>query len=247
MIGIKHWYKEKMEAVGHLAAMEDAYLRRMYASKVVNGMSHLAKALDEKVANSGYEYHKRDFQLMKESLVRAMEHVKKEYEVTEDNISYKWNTKNGLPQNLSLPSAIPNLNENRLTINSNRNRNVNPFDEDELTLEDLRNFTATRSEERANSLRGNTLAANSLRGNTLTANTLPGSLNRLTLNANLNRLPNANANANRTANRTANANANRTANRTANANANKKKNTLFGGRRARTRSSRSRTRRSNKN
>jgi hypothetical protein len=53
MFGVKHWYEHEMEAVGHLASMEDAYLRRMYASKVVNGMNHLSKAIQEKITDPG--------------------------------------------------------------------------------------------------------------------------------------------------------------------------------------------------
>jgi hypothetical protein len=42
MFGVKHWYQHEMEAVGHLASMEDAYSRRMYASKVVKtALNHL--------------------------------------------------------------------------------------------------------------------------------------------------------------------------------------------------------------
>jgi len=82
-----------MEAVGHLASMEDAYLRRMYASKVVSGMNHLSKAIAEKEDDSGYEHWKRDLGLMKKAVMAAKEHLKKEYEVSENNISYKWNNK----------------------------------------------------------------------------------------------------------------------------------------------------------
>jgi hypothetical protein len=93
--GIKEWYKSEMDAVGHLAAMHDEHLRRMYASKVVDGMKHLVKAIDEKINDDGYQNHHRDFELMKQAVLNAMEHVKKDYDVTEDNITYKWNTMMG--------------------------------------------------------------------------------------------------------------------------------------------------------
>ena len=93
MFGVKHWYEHEMEAVGHLASMEDAYLRRMYASKVVNGMNHLTKAIQEKITDPGYEHKKRDLEIMKGGIQRTMEHLKKDYDVSEGNISYKWNTK----------------------------------------------------------------------------------------------------------------------------------------------------------
>lgn len=93
--GIKKWYNSEMGAVGHLASMRDEHLQRMYASKVVNGMKHLTHAIDEKINDDGYQMHHRDFELMKQGVVTAMEHLKKDYNVTEDNISYKWNTMMG--------------------------------------------------------------------------------------------------------------------------------------------------------
>jgi hypothetical protein len=95
MTGIKMWYSHEMEAVGHLASMSDEYLRRMYASKVVSGMNHLAKALQEKIDDDGYAIFQREFELMKANVENAMNHLKAEYDVSEDNITYKWNVKTG--------------------------------------------------------------------------------------------------------------------------------------------------------
>ena len=235
MFGVKHWYEHEMEAVGHLASMEDAYLRRMYASKVVNGMNHLTKAIDEKVVDPGYEHKKRDLELMKAGILRTMEHLKKDYDVTEGNISYKWNTgaSSTLPSEtmspmsmppMSMPSSFepsmntpPSFNENTLSLNNE----PMSFDEDEpvLTLNNMTNFATAKT--------------NSLNNNAMSLNTAALNLN----NANKN-VPNPNNNANKNANRNVLANVNNGAmnlNNNAlanvNKNKNKNKNTLVGGRR----------------
>jgi hypothetical protein len=118
IFGIKNWYKSEMEAVGHLAAMEDAYLRRMYASKVVSGMNHLSKAIAEKEGDSGYEHWKRDLGLMKKAVLSAKEHLKKDYEVSENNISYKW-------MNKTMKNNNKNNNNNNNTNVKNNNKNNN--------------------------------------------------------------------------------------------------------------------------
>jgi hypothetical protein len=125
IFGIKNWYKSEMEAVGHLAAMEDAYLRRMYASKVVSGMNHLSKAIAEKEGDSGYEHWKRDLGLMKKAVLSAKEHLKKDYEVSENNISYKWNNK-----------TMKNNNNNNVKNKNNNNQSLSSWLKTEPTPEE---------------------------------------------------------------------------------------------------------------
>jgi hypothetical protein len=217
MFGVKHWYEHEMEAVGHLASMEDAYLRRMYASKVVNGMNHLTKAIDEKVADPGYEQKKRDLELMKASVMRTMEHLKKDYDVSEGNISYKWNTGTN---NVTMPSSFepnmsapPSFNENTLSLNEDEPMSLNDNDSI-LTLNNMKNFATAKT---------NTSTLN------LTATTLNNANNMSTLNntnnnvASLN-VPSLNAQILNNAPRLNNASNN-------NKNKNKNKNTLVGGRR----------------
>lgn len=183
MFGVKHWYEHEMEAVGHLASMEDAYLRRMYASKVVNGMNHLTKAIDEKVADPGYEQKKRDLELMKASVMRTMEHLKKDYDVSEGNISYKWNTG---ANNVTMPSSFepsmsappPSFNENTLSLNVDEPVLFNENDS-VLTLNNMRNF-ATAKTNTAMNLNSGTLNLN--------ATTLNNANNMPTLN-NANNMP----------------------------------------------------------
>ena len=132
IFGIKNWYKSEMEAVGHLAAMEDAYLRRMYASKVVSGMNHLSKAIAEKEDDSGYKHWKRDLGLMKKAVLAAKEHLKKDYEVSENNISYKW------------------MNKGKNTTSKNKNKNKTApkslsswLNEDPINVGDLNEYENT--------------------------------------------------------------------------------------------------------
>ena len=182
MFGVKHWYEHEMEAVGHLASMEDAYLRRMYASKVVNGMNHLTKAIDEKVVDPGYEHKKRDLELMKAGILRTMEHLKKDYDVSEGNISYKWNTG---ANNATMPSSFepimnvpPSFNENTLSLNVDEPMLFNENDS-VLTLNNMRNF-ATAKTNTAMNLNSGTLNLN--------ATTLNNANNMPTLN-NANNMP----------------------------------------------------------
>jgi hypothetical protein len=96
MFDLKHWYEHEMEAVGHLAAMRDEYLRRMYASKTVNGMNHLVRAIQEKIDSEQYTNEKKyELGLMKDNVEAAKEHLKSDYDVTEENITYKWNVSGG--------------------------------------------------------------------------------------------------------------------------------------------------------
>jgi hypothetical protein len=170
MFGVKHWYEHEMEAVGHLASMEDAYLRRMYASKVVNGMNHLTKAIDEKVVDPGYEHKKRDLEIMKSSVMRTMEHLKKDYDVSEGNISYKWNTgannvtmpSSFQPNMSTIPSFEPNMsappsfNENTLSLNEDEPMSLNDNDSI-LTLNNMKNFATARTNTSTLNLNANNM------------------------------------------------------------------------------------------
>jgi len=153
MFGVKHWYEHEMEAIGHLASMEDAYLRRMYASKVVNGMNHLSKAIQEKITDPGYDHKKRDLEIMKGGIKRAMEHLKKEYDVSEGNISYKWNMKT--MNNMNNMNNISTINKMPSSFNSLPSMNDSTFslpedsddlnDNSVLTLRDMNNFNTVKT------------------------------------------------------------------------------------------------------
>ena len=241
MFGVKHWYEHEMEAVGHLASMEDAYLRRMYASKVVNGMNHLTKAIDEKVADPGYEQKKRDLELMKASVMRTMEHLKKDYDVSEGNISYKWNTgtnnvtmpssfepkMNTIPSFEPNMSAPPSFNENTLSLNEDEPMSLN---ESILTLNNMKNFATAKTNTSTLNLTATTLnnANNMPTLNNPTNNV--ASLNVPSLNAPSLNAPSLNApRLNNVSSLNNVTNLNNANNK--NKNKNKNKNTLVGGRR----------------
>lgn len=113
MVDLKNWYKSEVESVGHLAAMKDEYLRRRYASKVVSGMKHLADAIEEKMNAVENGDRRMNLSQMRDRVVSAMEHVKKDYDVTENNISYAWNTTAATPEPMNMAqnnSANKNMN-----------------------------------------------------------------------------------------------------------------------------------------
>ena len=211
MFGVKHWYEHEMEAVGHLASMEDAYLRRMYASKVVNGMNHLTMAIQEKITDPGYEHKKRDLEIMKAGVHRTMEHLKKVYDVSEGNISYKWNMKN--MNNMNMLNRTPSSFRSGPFFNNKENESTpltipqdyNSINDNNsvLTLKDMNNFNTSKM----NAPRFNEDNINT------DENTLSLNKNVLNLNKNTNILNLNNSNMNK------------------NKNKNKNKNTLMGGRR----------------
>jgi hypothetical protein len=203
MFGVKHWYEHEMEAVGHLASMEDAYLRRMYASKVVNGMNHLSKAIQEKITDPGYDHKKRDLEMMKGGIKRTMEHLKKEYDVSEGNISYKWNTKT--MNNMSSINKMNSMNRRPSSFNSLSSMNESTFslpedseplnDNSVLTLRDMNNFdTAKTGNMNAPKFNDDNL---NLDENVLSLNKNVLNLNKKNNVMNLNNMNNLNKNKNK--------------------------------------------------
>lgn len=108
MVDLKNWYKSEVESVGHLAAMKDEYLRRRYASKVVSGMKHLADAIEEKMNAVEDADRRMNLSQMRDRVVSAMEHVKADYDVTENNISYVWNTTAATPEPMNVTPVVNN-------------------------------------------------------------------------------------------------------------------------------------------
>ena len=167
MIGLKNWYEEEIKSVGYLASMDDEYLRRMYASKVVSGMNHLTKALDERMENVTQSDKKHELELMRKSVKTAMEHVKADYNVSENNISYKWNANtlekpmtmnvNESPETLATAAstaaatATPMNSSSKFNMNIETtaerlaNNNENLKESNVITLNDLNKYTAART------------------------------------------------------------------------------------------------------
>jgi len=157
MVGLKQWYNEEISSVGHLAAMEDEYLQRMYASKVVSGMNHLVKALEERKETAYESDKKQELELMMKSVKAAMEHVKNDYNVNEDNITYKWNTNestNNKPFSAtSQPINVVENNNNNdaslagesLNLNELNKNNENLRESNVLTLNELNDYIKAKT------------------------------------------------------------------------------------------------------
>ena len=171
MIGLTQWYNEEISSIGNLAAMEDEYLQRMYASKVVSGMNHLVRAIEERHENASNSDKKHEFELMIKSVKTAMAHVKNDYNVTEDNITYKWNTNE--PTNNNRPfsatsqpiNVVENENNNNaslagesLNLNELNKNNENLRESNVLTLNELGDYikkkTAKVSGEESKEMEG---------------------------------------------------------------------------------------------
>jgi hypothetical protein len=164
MVGLKEWYKEEISSVGHLAAMEDEYLQRMYASKVVSGMNHLVKALEERMEDASNADKKHEFELMMHSVKTAMAHVKADYDVSEDNITYKWNMNknknNQTPSVASEPALLaPSTNENNEANNEANNNNSLPA---ESVNEESKTNNNNNNNNNNNSLPGERVNLNQL-------------------------------------------------------------------------------------
>lgn len=139
MVDLKNWYKSEVESVGHLAAMKDEYLRRRYASKVVSGMKHLADAIEEKMNAVEDSDRRMNLSQMRDRVVSAMEHVKKDYDVSENNISYAWNKSGPTPEpmntmnntvksmNMTTPENLEYIEEN---MNVTPTSEVSPLEEE---------------------------------------------------------------------------------------------------------------------
>ena len=136
MVDLKNWYKSEIESVGHLAAMKDEYLRRRYASKVVSGMKHLADAIEEKMNAVENGDRRMNLSQMRDRVVSAMEHVKNDYDVTENNISYVWNTG---------ASATPE--PMNVAQNNTANKNLNMGTPENMAYVENNNMTMTPTNE----------------------------------------------------------------------------------------------------
>lgn len=149
MVDLKNWYRSEIDSVGHLASMRDEYLRRRYASKVVSGMKHLADAIEEKINAVEDADRRMNLSQMRDRIVSAMEHVKADYDVSENNITYKWNSANAT----SVTGESMNVSANRNVNNTAKNmtatpENMNYMEEEEVVTpmnqtNDVATVTAT--------------------------------------------------------------------------------------------------------
>lgn len=76
-----NWAKSELEHIGRIVAVEDPDLQYSYALSTVNGMAHLKDALFELVNDPLYKSHKADLLKTHDSVVRAMKHLIKDFNV----------------------------------------------------------------------------------------------------------------------------------------------------------------------
>jgi hypothetical protein len=164
MVGLKDWYKDLLNSVGRIASLEDADLQRMYATEAVSDMNHFILALDERSQNVVNSDKKHEIELMKKKIMNAMNHVKNDYDVTPENLMYKWklNTSanslqvqpnnaafGAMPTNEGGPSSI-NIRANNNNNKNNNNKNNNNKNNNNNNNE---NNNIENNERESNSLR----------------------------------------------------------------------------------------------
>ena len=84
---IEMWKDQELGHMGRIAAMKDKDLQYSYALSTVNGMMHLRDAIYEKVVDPETdEHHRKMLQGEHDDVVRAIQHVIKDYKVNLETI-----------------------------------------------------------------------------------------------------------------------------------------------------------------
>jgi len=87
MRDIAMWKYQELGHMGRIAAMEDKDLQYSYALSVVNGMMHLRDAIYEKVVDPKCDdRHREELQREHDDVVRAIQHLIKDYKVNLETI-----------------------------------------------------------------------------------------------------------------------------------------------------------------
>jgi hypothetical protein len=79
--GIFEWANSELEHVGRIVSVEDPDLQYSYAMSTVNGMAYLKDAIYELVNDPKYSMHKEDLLRLHGSVIRAMKHLVKDYNI----------------------------------------------------------------------------------------------------------------------------------------------------------------------
>ena len=160
MVGLKDWYKDLLNSVGRIASLEDEDLQRMYATEAVSDMKHFILALDERSQNVANSDKKREIELMKKKIMNAMDHVKNDYDVTPENLMYKWkmNTSANSLQVQSNTDAFGAMTGNErgpssLTMRANNNKNNENNDNNKNNNKNNKNNENNENNKLSNSLR----------------------------------------------------------------------------------------------
>jgi hypothetical protein len=83
---IEMWKDHELAHVGRIAAMKDKDLQYSYALSTVNGMMHLRDAIYERVIETKEKDHRKKLQQSHDGVVRAIQHLIKDYKVNLDTI-----------------------------------------------------------------------------------------------------------------------------------------------------------------
>lgn len=83
---IEMWKDHELAHIGRIASMKDKDLQYSYALSTVNGMMHLRDAIYERFLETKEEDHRKKLQESHDGVVRALQHLIKEYKVNLDTI-----------------------------------------------------------------------------------------------------------------------------------------------------------------
>lgn len=83
---IEMWKDQELEHMGRIASMKDKDLQYSYALSTVNGLMHLRDAIYERLLGVKEVSHKQELQNSHDDVVRALQHLIKDYRVNLDTI-----------------------------------------------------------------------------------------------------------------------------------------------------------------
>jgi len=83
---IEMWKEHELSHIGRIASMKDKDLQYSYALSTVNGMMHLRDAIHERMMEVKEAGHKKNLQKQCDDVVRAIQHLIKDYKVNLNTI-----------------------------------------------------------------------------------------------------------------------------------------------------------------
>ena len=83
---IEMWKEHELSHIGRIASMKDKDLQYSYALSTVNGMMHLRDAIHERWLEVKDAGHKKELHNQCEDVVRAIQHLIKDYKVNLNTI-----------------------------------------------------------------------------------------------------------------------------------------------------------------
>jgi hypothetical protein len=86
VFSVMEWAKAELEHVGRIVSIEDPDIQYSYAQSTVNGMLHLRDALFQMVNDPKYADRKTDLLKTHDSVIRAVKHLIKDFNVNLNEI-----------------------------------------------------------------------------------------------------------------------------------------------------------------